>query len=307
MSRSSVVNRVRIAIAFALATALISVGELRAERVGYQFSGTLSGTGCCYTLFSIPNIPRNAPVTGTFSFDTANTGEADGTGARKYHQSIQGGYTLNINNGQVQLAANDYLIRVTNDYGFPAVDSFIVDYTYDSLSDPPVTPQQLTNNGPNNPWNGSKAQIYFEMQWPSETFPDPDDLALTANKPSVAGWSVCSFCADVASSGTPRFFSVTSVSAITPPRGDYNVDGKVDSSDYTEWRKAFGATQPEFLYADGSDNGLVDAADYVDWRAAMVANGASATLPASIPEPASMAMIAMGVTILTFGRCLIRR
>jgi len=48
----------------------LSTPVSRAERVGYQFSGAFSGTGCCYTLFDVAGVPRTAPVTGTFSYDT---------------------------------------------------------------------------------------------------------------------------------------------------------------------------------------------------------------------------------------------
>jgi hypothetical protein len=44
--------------------------------------------------------------------------------------------------------------------------------------------------------------------------------------------------------------------------GDYDEDGDVDDSDYTEWRSKFGTIQ---LNADGNGDGVVDAADFTVW------------------------------------------
>jgi glucose/arabinose dehydrogenase len=47
--------------------------------------------------------------------------------------------------------------------------------------------------------------------------------------------------------------------------GDYNLDGRVNETDYALWRSAVG-TSGANLAADGNGNGVVDAADYVIWR-----------------------------------------
>jgi hypothetical protein len=47
--------------------------------------------------------------------------------------------------------------------------------------------------------------------------------------------------------------------------GDYNLDGAVDSADYTVWRDTLGSTTD--LRADGDGNGVVEEADFQLWRA----------------------------------------
>ncbi|MEZ6099378.1 MAG: hypothetical protein R3E01_10430 [Pirellulaceae bacterium] len=46
--------------------------------------------------------------------------------------------------------------------------------------------------------------------------------------------------------------------------GDYNLNGIVDTVDYTVWKDAFGSTLT--LFADGNDNDVIDAADYTVWK-----------------------------------------
>ncbi|HEY3393420.1 MAG TPA: dockerin type I domain-containing protein [Lacipirellulaceae bacterium] len=84
---------------------------------------------------------------------------------------------------------------------------------------------------------------------------------------------------------------------ITP--GDFNQDGRVDASDYTAWRNAFGSTS--HLAADGSGNGIVDAADYAVWRKAfgMTKIGTSPAQSINIPEPTSM-LLAGGIFMTPF-------
>jgi len=61
--------------------------------------------------------------------------------------------------------------------------------------------------------------------------------------------------------------------------GDYDLNGVVDAADYSEWRTAFGSTNP---IVDGNRDGVVDAADYVIWRRNLEAGSGSL---AEVPEP----------------------
>lgn len=49
--------------------------------------------------------------------------------------------------------------------------------------------------------------------------------------------------------------------------GDFNRDGRVDSCDYSVWRKSFGNIVAAYEGADGSGNGIVGPEDYGVWRA----------------------------------------
>jgi prepilin-type processing-associated H-X9-DG protein len=89
------------------------------------------------------------------------------------------------------------------------------------------------------------------------------------------------------------FYNSFSIATIGPLAGDYNRDGKFDMNDHVEWRKAFGESQPQFLYADGNNDGIVDMADYLVWRKAMTTPAAGTTF-GPIPEPAGLLLAGLG-------------
>lgn len=274
-------------VLFALIVVSLACSISRAERVGYSFTGAFQGSGTqTYSLFGI-TVPRNSPVSGTFSYDTTTPGVDAAPGVRTFHQFISGGYSLNINSGDIQLAASDYIITVANDYGSPASDLFSVDYNYDSANG--VTPERIMVNGTE--WAGARAFIKVALSWDPATFPEPDEPKLTADRPATLSPGVSAF---VGSTGTPRLFSVTSISAIVPPVGDFNCDDKLDTNDYVEWRKVFGETESQFLCADANNDAIVDAADYVVWRKA----SAAGTGFAPVPEPSGLMMIVTGLVLV---------
>jgi hypothetical protein len=88
--------------------------------------------------------------------------------------------------------------------------------------------------------------------------------------------------------------------------GDYNGDGEVNSADYTVWRNSLGQTGSS-LAADGSGptpgipDGVVDHLDYDFWKAhygeTVVVGAGSFQAPS--PEPASLALVLVGLTATT--------
>ena len=91
------------------------------------------------------------------------------------------------------------------------------------------------------------------------------------------------------------------ITMLTPAKpGDYNGDGLVDANDFAVWRSTFGSTTD--ASADGNSDGDVDARDYVIWRKNFRrrAWGLIATGLVSVPEPAAMALVMTGLTVLTF-------
>jgi hypothetical protein len=74
---------------------------------------------------------------------------------------------------------------------------------------------------------------------------------------------------------------------LVPIPGDINGDGLVDVADYDVWAANVGKTGAAWCQGDLNGDGLVDVADYDIW-AANVGN------TASTPEPATMAMLAIG-------------
>src|SRR3989304_5436917 len=267
------------------------VAGIHAERVGFQFTGALQVPGTGNTNLFNKSVPKNSPITGTFSYDVPSA--ASGTNPAKFDHHIEGGFTLKINNGDIRLSASDFLVVVTNDFQrqVPLETVDTLDVKYDTRFTP--APRPLLFN--DSPWEGI-AYITLEFSWPFTTFADAE---LTADRPLTPGFSNAAYSSVSSSANLLKFFYISSVSAIVPPSGDYNYDGRVDFSDYNEWRKAFGDSAS---YADGNNDGVVDAADYVVWRDALGSNDAIAA--ASVPEPTSLVSAAIGLYTLAtrFGR-----
>ncbi len=83
--------------------------------------------------------------------------------------------------------------------------------------------------------------------------------------------------------------------------GDFNFDGVVDGADYTVWRDALDDEVSPFQGADATGDGLVTQADYTVWKSnfgmtlgAGSASGASGVQ--AVPEPASLMLLAVGMT-----------
>ncbi len=83
---------------------------------------------------------------------------------------------------------------------------------------------------------------------------------------------------------------------------DYNGNGTVDQGDLSLWSNNYGSTTN--LAADGNGNGIVDGGDLLLWQRFF---GEAVTLPllgniAAVPEPTTLALVAMGCMMLAFRR-----
>jgi hypothetical protein len=84
--------------------------------------------------------------------------------------------------------------------------------------------------------------------------------------------------------------------------GDYNRDGTVDAADYVVWRDSLGQSGTN-LAADGDQSGAIDSGDYAVWRAHFGQTVSSTTVaPATVPEPASMLVVVLGLWLATLCR-----
>jgi hypothetical protein len=85
-----------------------------------------------------------------------------------------------------------------------------------------------------------------------------------------------------------------------PIAGDFNHNGTVDMADYVVWRKLQGQTGWG-LAADSDLNGRIDNADYAAWRSHFgqgTGSGSGNVPNASVPEPASLALLLLATTVL---------
>ncbi len=90
--------------------------------------------------------------------------------------------------------------------------------------------------------------------------------------------------------------------------GDYNGDGVVDAADYTVWRDMLGQSGTG-LAADGDGSGTVDEDDYDVWKSnyghtdssGTSTGGGSLATPGQVPEPGSLSLLLLGVTMVAGG------
>jgi endoglucanase len=82
-----------------------------------------------------------------------------------------------------------------------------------------------------------------------------------------------------------------------PVTGDYDGNGIVNANDFAVWQNTFGQTGAG-LAADGNLNGIVDAGDYTIWRSHANLSGAGASAGGSVPEPSSLALLALATACL---------
>jgi hypothetical protein len=278
-------------VATLLTAGLLAPSAARAERVGYQFCGTLHTTTAEVILFG-HTVKDGANVSGSFAYDLTSAGVDVEPGSRRFTQYIAGGFVVNIDDGTTQLhiTSDEYRVTVSNDYTSsttPLTD--LVSISYSNFTKPPPP---LKVNGV--PWdNGRLASMAIHLFWPHETFGGPDEPKLAAGRPIVPTSTVEAL---IGSSSPPS--TGVSLQRIEIPTtsgvydfanlpGDYNYDGRVDGNDFAEWRGVFGSTSPASMYADGNHNGVVDAADYVVWRrSAALGSGSSMSVLGNVPEPA---------------------
>lgn len=94
--------------------------------------------------------------------------------------------------------------------------------------------------------------------------------------------------------------TLTGVTELALLAGDYNGDFIVDAADYSVWRRTMGQSVTPYSSADGDGNGMIDNADYDVWRGnfgATAAGSAAAVIQAAVPEPATLAFIALAALV----------
>jgi hypothetical protein len=262
---------------------LLSGRTAQAERVGFELKGSLLNGGLMFG----KDVPNNAPVRATFSYDLVVESEDIDSGVKAFYQSIRGGLTYMIGDS-LSLSTSEFTIEVGDNFPLfedePPVD--FLGPTFLRLATP-GGPELLVNGAP---WSGF-ARTSTYVYWDQETFNGPDEPKLTTARPVTPNGGIEAFILD---NETFHILMFNSIQAIPSLLGDYNRNATVDINDYSEWRNAFGATDPERLYADGDSSQVVDSADYVIWRN-LFAGQTLATGRADFPtpEPSSLPIVAV--------------
>ena len=75
--------------------------------------------------------------------------------------------------------------------------------------------------------------------------------------------------------------------------GDYNGSGTVDAADFTVWRDNLGTNN---ALPNDPIGGTIDVAQYLQWVSSFGGSSASGS-SAAVPEPASLLLIAAGLTL----------
>jgi hypothetical protein len=299
-SSKSVRSSIFAAAMILLSASLSAVG--RAERVGYQFTGqmtpplSLPGAHApdTYTLFKI-KVPVDASISGTFSYDTSTAGADGADNSRVFTQSIQGGLTFDVLGSNrtplLHLVASEYTVTVNNDFLPDKTPSPIDSLKVDLI--PPPSP--VTANGAN--VTSTAATLTLPFNWDMQTFTGPLQPYLWTDLPPISYTTI-----GLIGTSSLGAFDINSLTRIQPKPGDFNVDGRVDANDYSEWRKVFGYTDVSDFYADGNNNGVVDDGDYVVWRDAL---SRSSTNVVSLPEPSNVSLVIIAsAAVASFGRRL---
>jgi hypothetical protein len=79
--------------------------------------------------------------------------------------------------------------------------------------------------------------------------------------------------------------------------GDFDNDNDVDGADFLIWQRGFGPTGTN-LTGDADGNGIVDGADLTIWKAQFGGPPAGAGAAAAVPEPATLALGALGAGLM---------
>jgi hypothetical protein len=86
-------------------------------------------------------------------------------------------------------------------------------------------------------------------------------------------------------------------SAPDPSNADFDADGDVDGADFLRWQRGFG-TGTTLAQGNADGDGDVDAADLAIWKNQFGTTGLATGAAAAVPEPASLGLAGLAMTLL---------
>jgi hypothetical protein len=131
--------------------------------------------------------------------------------------------------------------------------------------------------------------------------PLPDFVGWTiAGRPGFPFYGLIDEVRLTASALMPTQF-LSSMSAGPANPGDYNDDGTVNAADYVSWRNNVGTTN---ALANDAIGGTIGQQHYLQWRSNFGRVAGSASALSAVPEPASLAVLLIGIACATRCRAL---
>jgi hypothetical protein len=225
-------------------------------------------------------------------------------------EANNGRWALNIQQGSTgntvrnNILLNDHPTRGAIDISSDSLPGFTSDYN--------VVISRFTTNGGNS--NLTLAQ------WQAHTGQDTHSLvstaaALFANAPGndyhlksgspALNAGTSSFAPPADNAGLPRpAGTAIDIGAFEfgALLGDYNRDGRVNSSDYVAWRNTLGTAVTRYAGADGDGSGKIDQGDYAKWRSGFGAASTGAGSAAAIPEPSTLTLLCFALMLARTAR-----
>ena len=97
-------------------------------------------------------------------------------------------------------------------------------------------------------------------------------------------------------------YGATSVELVSTFGADFDEDGDVDGDDLAAWEGGFGSAPAAHMTGDANANALATGFDFLIWQRQFDNGGVTAAAAATIPEPSSLLLTALGLLTLSARR-----